>query len=84
MSTLEDIEKRVEELEDYKPIINERLAENELAIQKLDERLETQLGKPSADVAQFDSRLRSLALQQENIQNSQLSITRVKLIVEDT
>ena len=39
MSSLEDIEKRVEDLEDYKPVINERLAENELAIQRLEERL---------------------------------------------
>lgn len=37
---MEDLAQRVEDLEDYKPVINERLADNELAIQRLEERLE--------------------------------------------
>jgi hypothetical protein len=35
----DELNQRVEDLEDYKPIINERLADNELAIQRLDEKL---------------------------------------------
>ena len=80
----DELSQRVEDLEDYKSVINERLAGNELAVQRLEERLTEQIGKPSADVAQFDKRLIALALQQENLQNSQLSMTRVKMIVEDT
>jgi hypothetical protein len=41
-------------LEEYTPIINERLANNELTIQKLDELLEQSLSKPSADVSAME------------------------------
>jgi len=63
----DELSQRIEDLEDYKSVINERLAGNELAIQRLEERLTEQIGKPSADVAQFDKRLVALALQQENL-----------------
>ena len=82
-TALTEVLQRIEDLEDYKPVINERLADNELAIQKLEERLEVQLGKPSGDIEQLENRFKQLALQQENLQNAQLSMTRVKLIVED-
>ena len=40
---------RIEELEDYNPIINERLANNELAIQNLIECYEDSIGSPSVN-----------------------------------
>ena len=44
----------VTNLEEYTPIINERLANNELAIQKVEERLEASLNKPSADLSELE------------------------------
>ena len=41
-------------LEEYTPILNERIATNELAIQSLEARIEENLNKPSADVSEFD------------------------------
>jgi len=41
-------------LEEYTPIINERLANNELAIQRVEERLEANLNKPSADLTELE------------------------------
>lgn len=80
---MEDLAERVNDLEEYRPVINERLADNELAIQALDERLTTELNKPAANVSEFDSKIKALEIAQLNLQNSQLSMTRVKTIVED-
>ncbi len=53
-SELVKLREDVNNLEDYKPVINERLANNELEIQKLETRFEEMLGKPSADVSAIE------------------------------
>jgi len=74
---------RITDLEEYTPVINERLAGSELAIESLQDKLAEQVNKPSADVQQFKDEMAKLSLAQLNLQNSQLSMTRVKLLVED-
>ena len=48
---------RIEELEDYKPIINERLANNELAIYNLIECYDDTIGSPAVNKERFEQRL---------------------------
>lgn len=78
------LEARIADLEDYNPVLNERIADNELAIQKMDERLTEELSKPSADLTEVNQKLDALALQVTNTQNQQLSVARVKNIVDDS
>ena len=44
---MEELTNRVTEIEEYTPVINERLANNELAIEDLQERMEKQVAQPS-------------------------------------
>ena len=84
MADTSKLEERISDLEEYNPVLNERIAENELAIQKLDERLTAELSKPSADLTEVNQKLEALALQVTNTQNQQLSVARVKNIIEDS
>ena len=59
-SELVKLREDVNNLEDYKPVINERLANNELEIQKLETRFEEMLSKPSADVSALEQGLKRL------------------------
>ncbi len=54
-SELVKLREDVNNLEDYTPVINERLANNELEIQKLE-----MLSKPSADVSALEQGLKRL------------------------
>ena len=69
MADTSKLEERITDLEEYNPVLNERIAENELAIQKLDERLTEELSKPSADLTEVNQKLEALALQATNTQN---------------
>ena len=82
-SELLKLRQAVNNLEDYTPIINERLANNELEIQKLETRFEEMLSKPSADVSALDQGLKRLQIQVDNVQNSQLGVNRVKILVDE-
>lgn len=73
----------VTNLEEYTPIINERLANNELAIQRVEERLEASLNKPSADLSEFEQSIKKIQIGLENLQNSQLGVNRVKILVDE-
>ena len=59
-SELVKLREDVNNLEDYTPVINERLANNELEIQKLETRFEEMLNKPSADVSALEQGLKRL------------------------
>ncbi len=59
-SELVKLREDVNNLEDYTPVINERLANNELEIQKLETRFEEKLSKPSADVSALEQGLKRL------------------------
>ena len=82
-SELVKLREDVNNLEDYKPVINERLANNELEIQKLETRFEEMLSKPSADVSALEQGLKRLQIQVDNVQNSQLGVNRVKILVDE-
>ncbi len=73
----------VTNLEEYTPIINERLANNELAIQRVEERLEASLNKPSADLSELEQSIKKIQIGLENLQNSQLGVNRVKILVDE-
>ncbi len=82
-SELVKLREDVNNLEDYTPVINERLANNELEIQKLETRFEEKLNKPSADVSALEQGLKRLQIQVDNVQNSQLGVNRVKILVDE-
>ncbi len=82
-SELVKLREDVNNLEDYTPVINERLANNELEIQKLETRFEEMLSKPSADVSALEQGLKRLQIQVDNVQNSQLGVNRVKILVDE-
>ena len=82
-SELVKLREDVNNLEDDTPVINERLANNELEIQKLETRFEEMLSKPSADVSALEQGLKRLQIQVDNVQNSQLGVNRVKILVDE-
>ena len=74
------MEEKITELEDYQPIINERLAMNELAIESLVDKYRPQA---SVDIDQQAQKLQKLEHNCQELLSHQLSGTRVRVMVED-
>ena len=59
---MEQLEARVLDLEEYQPVINERLANNELAIEALEEKMLKTVNSPAGDLQEVLDEVKKLAL----------------------